>query len=214
MNEAAVIAILFAVVVAIVLLLYASLSAQRRLIHERLRLFAMKSSWNDVALRSFLHLGVTGTWNGLPVRAQYIARQKAIPERVIVTVASSTPARLIVKRRFPGVFSNRPITLFGPPLVELGRGDLWVRSDERSLVDRLFANASIAEAVTANVIDRFDEVRAGRKEIRVTRALDGREILARFGKRGFGFRRFDPLIFERNLNDAWRLAQGMAAASR
>ena len=72
-------------------------------------------------------------------------RYKGSPERLQLTVKTASPARIIVKRR--GGFMSKPLTLFGPPIVEpmnpAIREQYWIRSDELVFVERLFAHAEV-----------------------------------------------------------------------
>src|SRR5436305_12710468 len=74
-----------------------------------------------------------GTWRGIPVELRHIRRDKASPERLLLTLSVAAPAHVILKRRVAG-FLSKPITWFGPPLVDpmnfAERDQYWIRSDQ------------------------------------------------------------------------------------
>jgi hypothetical protein len=99
--------------------------------------------------------GIRGRWRGFDVELRHMIRYKSVPERLLLTMKTAAPARVIVRRRTSG-FLSKPITLFGPPLVEpmnmADRDRYWVRSDELAYVERLFSHAEVAPALDPNLI--------------------------------------------------------------
>jgi hypothetical protein len=75
---------------------------------------------------------IRGRWQGIHVDLSHMNRYKGNPERLVLTVKTAAPARIIIKRR--GGFMSKPLTLFGPPIVEPAnpavREQFWVRSNE------------------------------------------------------------------------------------
>jgi hypothetical protein len=214
MNEIVLLSLGFGLFAVVFVAIYAMVSRHRKRIDERLRAFAQRSSWYDLRSERWLAQGIAGSWNGLRVRVRYLPRQKSVPERIDVSIGLSAPVRMIVKRRFPGFLSNKPMALFGPSLVQLPREDMWVRADERTFVDRVLGDRNVSAALSANLVDRYDEVRIGVKGIRIVRALNGQATRAPFGKDvGFRIRRFDAQVLDRELGHAWQLAQSLTGAA-
>src|SRR5436305_4738580 len=59
---------------------------------------------------------IRGRWRGIAVELRHMARYKGVPERLLLTVNVGSQARVIIKHR--GGFLSKPMTLFGPPIVE------------------------------------------------------------------------------------------------
>jgi hypothetical protein len=152
---------------------------------------------------------VNGQWRGMTVRLQHMARYKGVPERLRLTVKSASPARVIVKRR--GGFMSKPITLFGPPIVQprnVASEQLWIRSDELAFVERLFARAEVAPELERNLIARFDVVDLKGKGLRIMRAVDDGAVKQHFNRPLFKWGRDYDLI-ETIASEEWKLAVTM-----
>jgi|GEM_PF-675240 len=125
---------------------------------------------------------IRGRWRGFNAELRHMGRYKGIPERLQLTVSTPSPARVIAKRR--GGFLSKPLTLFGPPIVEPMnpgvREQLWIRSDELLFVERLFARAEVALEFERNLIARFDVVDLGPKRLRILRAIDDSAVKKHF----------------------------------
>lgn len=135
---------------------------------ERLETLAREMGWSDVAKSSFFITSVQGMWNGFSVRIRRAPRQKSIPERIVSTFRIQAPARMIITRRQRGIFS-RPMTLFGPPLIELPlHQQFWIRADESTLAERLM-NSSAAPLIDRALRNRFDVLRMRGDELAITR---------------------------------------------
>ncbi len=151
---------------------------------------------------------IRGRWQGLDVEMRHMGRYKSTPERLLLTMNTASPARVIVKRRTGG-FLSKPMTLFGPPLVEpmniAGRERYWVRSNELVLAERLFAHAEVAPALEPNLIAAFDVVDLQAKQLRVMRAIDDRLVKKHFNRPMIKFGR-DYELIETIAKEEWRLA--------
>src|SRR6266498_919079 len=110
-----VVAIAFVVVVVVLV----AVSRRTGAIGQMLRDLATSAGWSNLQKLFMSSAGVKGTWRSFPVELSYHLRQKGVPQRLILKVRARTDSRLIVKRRFTGFFSNRPLTWFGPPLIEV-----------------------------------------------------------------------------------------------
>lgn len=148
-----------------------------------------------------------GRWRGFPVELRHIGRQKNVPERLVLTVSATSPARVSVSRR--GGFLSKPLTLFGPPLVEpmnlANREQYWIRSDELALVERLFSRAEVAPEFERNLISKFDAVNLQTNRLRIVRALDDRSVKKRFNRPSIRFRP-DLELIDTVAGEEWRLA--------
>lgn len=151
---------------------------------------------------------IRARWRGFDVELRYMARVKGVPERLLLTVKTSSPARVIMKRRIAGLFS-KPLTWFGPPLVEprniADRERYWVRSDELVYAERLFARAEVAPALEPNLIARFDVVDLRPKDLRILRAIDERAVRKHFNRPMIKFGP-DLELIETIAAEEWRLA--------
>jgi hypothetical protein len=151
---------------------------------------------------------IRGRWQGVDVELRHMGRYKSMPERLQLTIKTSSPARVIVKRR-TDTFLSKPLTLFGPPLIEpmnvADRERYWVRSDELVYAERLFAHAEVAPALEPNLIARFDSVDLRRDQLRILRAIDERSVKKHFNRPMIKFGRDYDLI-ETIAKEEWRLA--------
>jgi len=149
---------------------------------------------------------IRGQWRGMSVRLQHMGRYKGVPERLQLTVKAASPARVIAKRR--AGFMTKPITLFGPPIVEPMNVNcelFWIRSDELVFVERLFARAEVAPQFEQNLIARFDVIDLKGKELRILRAVDDGAVKQHFNRPLFRFTRDYDLI-ETIASEEWKLA--------
>jgi hypothetical protein len=114
------------------------------------RLLGLTTSFGWESPRRIFWGGVRGRWRGIDVELRHLNRYKGVPERLLLTMKTASPARVIVKRRMTG-FLSKPLTWFGPPFVDpmnlYDRERYWVRSNELAYVERLFARAAVAPAL-------------------------------------------------------------------
>lgn len=158
-----------AIVVAIVALLARHSRAGTMAIVQ----LARDSGWADIRTSRFLGVRIRGLWNGYPVQLLRLPPRKGAPDRMLLTVRVQAPARVEITRRQHGVFT-RPMTLFGPPLVDFPpAAQFWVRADEMSLVERLFAS-SIPAMLDRNLTGRHDLLRIGGDALTIRRACEWR----------------------------------------
>lgn len=159
---------IIAMAVLFVIVLVAQRYRSKRLL-GRLELLAREMGWYDVKSSSFLISSIQGTWNGYSVRIRRLPRQKSIPERVVSTIRVQAPARLTITRRQRGLFTGRPIAMFGPPLVELPLyPQFWIRADEITLAERLL-RSSAAAMLDRIVLTRHDFFKMAGDELLVQR---------------------------------------------
>ena len=149
-----------------------------------------------------------GRWRGMKVELQHMGRYKGVPERLLLTLEAASPARVKIKRRTGG-FLSKPITLFGPPLVEpmnlAGRDRYWVRSNELVFAERLFSKPQVATALDPNLIAGFDVVDLRPKQLRILRAIDDRAVKKHFNRPLIKFGR-DLELIETIATEEWKLA--------
>ncbi len=163
--------------VTIFIVVIALLSRHTKAIREILAALATSAGWSGLRNVFLAGAGVKGMWRSFPVELSYHPRQKGVPERLVLKVRARTDGRLIVKRKFQGLFSNRPLSWFGPPVIDVhhpAAAELWIRSDQPALAERLFTDSDLARKVAGNLAVRFDEVRIDRRGLKVVRALDPR----------------------------------------
>lgn len=173
-----------------------------RAILEVLRQAATAAGWTGFRNTFFAGTGLKGTWRSLPVELSYFARGRGVPERLILKVRATSGATLIVKRKYFGLFSNRPFTFFGPPLIEVRNptaAALWIRG-EPALAERLFADTAIPEMISSNLVARFDEIRVNHRGLRIVRAIDDGAVRAKYGIPAFSWHvdaaRYEPIVRE------------------
>lgn len=167
-------AVAAALVVLVGVLAFAS--SRAKAIGRRLVMVARDAGWQNPEPMKFLAAGVRGQWNGFDAAIRRIPRQKAIPEKVITLIWLQVPARLFITRRMHGFRGGRPFTMFGPPLVELRSGagaEFWIRADEASLAERLFASADLPALLERNLVSRFDVMALAGDSLRIVRAFVG-----------------------------------------
>jgi hypothetical protein len=189
--------------VAIVVMLARKSSA----VSERLSRLVTSFGW-EAPRRVWWSRAIRGRWHGFDVELRHMGRYKGVPERLLLTVKTASPARVILKRRTLG-FLSKPMTLFGPPLVEpmniADRERYWVRSDELVFVERLLSHAEVAPALEPNLIARFDVVDLQPKQLRILRAVDDHAVKKRFNRPFFKFGR-DLELIDTIATEEWRLA--------
>jgi hypothetical protein len=187
--------------------LIAVLARKSSALSERLMRLVTSFGWEGPR-RIWWSGAIRGRWRGFDVELRHMVRYKAIPERLLLTVKTASPARVIVKRR-TGLFLSKPMTLFGPPLVEpmnvANRGQYWVRSDELVFVERLFSRAEVAPALEPNLIARFDVVDLQPKQLRILRAVDDSAVKKHFNRPFLKFGR-DLELIDAIATEEWKLA--------
>jgi len=157
------------------------------------------SWWNGV---------IRGTWRGFPVQMSHMMRYKGIPERVQMVVKAAAPARLIIKRRTNALLS-KPMTLFGPPLIEpmnlRSRENYWVRSDQTMFAETLLSRAEVEPAIEPNLIAGFDAIDLKPKGLYIIRAVDDHAVKQRFGRPMIQWSR-DVELIETIATEEWKVA--------
>jgi len=202
-NHAA--GILFATFFMLFLAILLVIARKFSTMQKRLLPLVTAFGWQDP--RSGWWNSIRGQWRGMDVSLQHMGRYKGVPERLQLTVKCASPARVIVKRR--GGFLSKPLTLFGPPIVEprniADREQFWIRSDELVFAERLFARAEVATEFERNLIARFDVVDLKPRELRILRAVDDSAVKKRFGRPFLKFGR-DYELIETIASEEWKLA--------
>jgi hypothetical protein len=183
------------------------ISKKSKVLGERLLRLVVSYGW-EAPRRIWWTGAIRGRWQGLDVELRHHGRDKSTPERLLLTMKTASPARVIVKRK-SGTFLSKPLTLFGPPLVEpmnvADRERYWVRSDELVFAERLFAHAEVAPALEPNLVAAFDVVDLQTKQLRIMRAIDERSVKKHFNRPMIKFGRDYDLI-ETVAKEEWRLA--------
>src|SRR5258708_254017 len=158
---------------AVLIVLVAMTQARRsKALAQRLELLTRELGWTDVTFRRFLTIAVQGTWNGYTAKVRRAPRQKSIPERVITTLRVPAPARIWITRRQRGLWSGRPFTMFGPPIIALPlHQQFWIRADEITLAERLMMS-SAGPLLDRTLHGRYDLFRMGADQLLVQRASE------------------------------------------
>ena len=158
---------------AVLVVLVAMTQARRsKALSQRLELLARELGWTDVTFTHFLTIAVQGNWNGYAAKVRRAPRQKSIPERLITTLRVQAPARIWITRRQRGLWSGRPFTMFGPPIIDLPlHQQFWIRADEITLAERLMMS-SAAAMLDRSLHGRYDLFRMGADQILVQRASE------------------------------------------
>jgi hypothetical protein len=184
----------------------AFLARKSSALSERLTRLAVSFGW-EAPQRVWWNGAIRARWRGMAVELRHMGRQKGVPERILLALNTAAPARVIIKRR--GGFMSKPMTLFGPPIVEpmnvRDREKYWIRSDELMLVERLFSRAEVDPALEPNLIARFDVVDLGPRQLRILRAIDESAVRKRFN-RPMVFLRRDYELIEAIASEEWKLA--------
>jgi hypothetical protein len=194
----------FAVLLALLITMHVRKSSA---LSERLARLVAAFGW-EAPQRVWWSGAIRGRWQGVEVELRHMGRYKSMPERLLLTMKTASAARVMVKRRTAG-FLSKPLTLFGPPVIEpmnmADRERYWVRSDELVYAERLFAQAAVAPALEPNLIARFDVVDLQRNQLRIRRAIDDRTVRKQFNRPFIKFGR-DYELIETIANEEWRLA--------
>jgi hypothetical protein len=198
--------VVFAVALAVLL------ARKSSTLSERLLRLATSFGW-EAPRRVWWSGAIRGRWRGTPVELRHMTRYKGVPERILLMMNVASQARIIIKQR--GGFLSKPMTLFGPPIVEprnlANREQYWIRSDELVYVERLFARAEVASALEPNLIARFDVVDLKPRQLRILRAVDDSAVKKRFGRPFLKFGR-DYELIETIAAEEWRLAVAIVEA--
>jgi hypothetical protein len=206
MNEEQTVWIVVAAIVVFAIALVVLLAKKSSTLSERLMQQATSFGW-EAPRRIWWNGAIRARWRGIPVELRHMARYKGVPERILLTVNVASQARVIIKHR--GGFMSKPLTLFGPPIVEpmniANREQYWVRSDELVYVERLLARAEVAPALEPNLIARFDVVDLRPRQLRILRAVDDSAVKKRFNRPFLKFGR-DYELIDTIASEEWRLA--------
>src|SRR5437588_5807535 len=136
----------------VAVLLIVILAGKSSRLSERLLRLATSFGW-EAPQRVWWSGAIRWRWRGMAVELRHMYRQKGVPERLLLIVHAAASARVIIKHR--GGFLSKPMTLFGPPIVEpmnvRDREKYWIRSDELMLVERLFSHAEVDPALEPNL---------------------------------------------------------------
>jgi len=204
-DEQVVVWAVLGVSVVLATVIVAFLARKSSALSERLMRLAVSFGW-EAPQRVWWNGAIRARWRGMPVELRHMGRQKGVPERILLAVNTAAPARIIVKRR--GGFMSKPMTLFGPPIVEpmnvRDREKYWIRSNELMLVERLFSRAEVDPALEPNLIARFDVVDLGPKQLRILRAIDDSAVKKRFNRPFIRFTR-DYELIETIASEEWQL---------
>lgn len=205
-DEQVVVWAVIGVSVVLVTLIVAFLARKSSALSERLMRLAVSFGW-EAPLRVWWNGAIRARWRGMGVELRHMGRQKGVPERIQLALNTASPARVIIKRR--GGFMSKPLTLFGPPIVEpmnvRDREKYWIRSDELVLVERLFSRAEVDPVLEPNLIARFDVVDLGPKRLSILRAIDDSAVKKRFNRPFIKFTR-DYELIETIASEEWKLA--------
>ena len=172
----------FALFTLFLILVFVAVQRQLRVVNEMLLRIAQSAGWTNIQSSTFLRSSVRGTWQQFPVELRYGQHQKNAPRRLLLLIQAHTDHNINVKRKFEGFFSNRPLTWFGPPLIDVHQpsaSQMWVRGDSQ-LAERLFADAKLVSLLSTNLTTRFDEVQINSNALRVTRSLERQGARFRF----------------------------------
>jgi hypothetical protein len=152
------------------------------------RVKAMKAAAQKAGLsgiRANLIGRVSGSWRGYAVTLRMFGGGRSGPERAVVEIRASTPARLIIHRRTKFDINFSP---FSPPVVRTAfDGDFVVRSDDAMLAERLLGDAKVIEEMRAGLLQRMDRLEIDASHVRATRVTR-------------------PLTRDEAIREAWKLA--------
>ena len=184
-----------------------------RALHERLASIVTEFGWEGTR-RSWWNGALRARWRGYDVELRHMDRYKGIPERIHLTVKCQSPARLIIKHR--SNFLMKPITMFGPPIVEpanlIQRDQYWIRCDEAVFAETLFTHHEVEPELEKNLIASYDTGDLESKRLRVLRAVDDSAVKRRFGRPFFQWGR-DLDLIETITREAWALTTTLVAAA-
>jgi len=183
-------------------------------IAERLLQVARSFGWENP--RRFWWSGnVRGRWRGFVVELSHMNRYKGIPERLLLRIrGDAPPSRVVIKRRIKG-FLAKPITMFGPPLVEpmsfAEREQYWIRADQMMQAEAVLGKKDVVAALDTNLVAQFDVVTIDKKGVRILRALDEAAVKAKYHRPSIQWRR-DPEFIEQIAREVWPLGSAIAEA--
>ncbi|HEX7419277.1 MAG TPA: hypothetical protein VF505_05290 [Thermoanaerobaculia bacterium] len=204
--------ILFVLFGVLIVALITTLNRRSAAIREMLRGIVEPAGWTTLTNVSFIGSGLKGEWRQFPAEFVFRQRQKGAPQRFILRISARSDTYLNVKRRFEGFFSNKPLTWFGAPLIDVHQpaaSQFWVRGDP-SLAERIFSDPKVASLIAANLVARFDELQVDGSGLRITRALDDRNVRMKYNMpsftMAFNARQFEPIAHEQIV-----LAEAMVA---
>lgn len=183
-------------------------------ITQRLLDAARSFGWENPR-RVWWNGNVRGRWRGLAVELSHMNRYKGIPERLLLRIrGDAPPSRVILKRRTGG-FLNKPMTMFGPPLVEpmsfAEREQYWVRADEMMQTEAVLGKKDVVTALNPNLISSFDVVHIDKRGVRILRALDDAAVKERYRRPTIQWRR-DAEFVEQIAREEWPLGAAIAEA--
>jgi len=183
-------------------------------ISQRLLEAARSFGWENPR-RVWWNGNVRGRWRGLAVELNHMNRYKGIPERLQLRIRGEAPqSRVIIKRRTGG-FINKPMTMFGPPLVEpmsfAERDQYWIRADQMMQAEGVLGKKDVVAALGTNLVSAFDLVHIDKSGVRILRALDDAAVKERYHRPGIQWRR-DPDFVERIAREEWPLGSAIAEA--
>jgi len=208
MSDAQGISVIFGGAFVLLVAILALISRNSAALQKRLLLLATSFGWEGPRRIWWWNGSMRGQWRGMNVSLQHMGRYKGVPERLLLTLKAASPARVKIKRRTGG-FLSKPITLFGPPLVEpmnlADRERYWIRSNELVFVERLFSHAEVAPTLEPNLIAGFDVVDLQPKQLRILRAIDDRAVKKHFNRPFIKFGR-DLELIETIATEEWKLA--------
>lgn len=200
----------FAVLIAIV---FVRFIVSSRALREHLMRIVNDIGWEGTQ-RRWLNGALRGRWRGFEVELRHMDRYKGVPERLQLTINAQAPARVIMKRRVMG-FLSRPMTLFGPPLVEpvnlQNRDQYWIRADEQVFAEMIFTHREIEPLLEPNLVARFDSIELGPRGLKMMRAVDDAAVKRRFGRPFFKWGR-DLDLIETVAREEWTMASTLAGA--
>src|SRR5438876_74322 len=101
-----------AVIVALLVVMLVRKSSE---LAKRLTRIVTSFGW-EAPRRIWWSGALRGRWRGFDVELREMGRQKSVPERLLIIVNTASPARVMVSRH--GSILSKPLTLFGPPIVE------------------------------------------------------------------------------------------------
>ena len=202
--------LLFGLLTVVIVILLSVVNKRSTAVREMLRRIVEPAGWTNLENLSFIGSGVKGMWRQFPVELVYRQRQKGTPARFVLKISARSDTYLNVKRRFEGFFSNRPLTWFGAPLIEVHQpsaSQMWVRGDQ-ALADRIFADSNVASMTATNLVARFDELQIDGGGLRITRALDDRLVRMKYNMPSFTMA-FDAKAFEPIAREQIALAEAV-----
>ncbi|HWW62427.1 MAG TPA: hypothetical protein VN181_13730 [Thermoanaerobaculia bacterium] len=151
-----------------------------REIPSRIRRIAQEHGFAGIRDRWWFGNGIRANWQGHPIDVYFRARYKGIPARIVTEIGVDGAPRLALKRKFGESWFQKPAALVGPPVVDFDAAEqLWVRADEAALAERVVRDPKIGALLDLNLVDRYDELSLGAKQLRVQRAIDENHLKAR-----------------------------------